>query len=91
MNMNAEQHDNAYTQEHGKMTEAHVACRMLTLMREPCATPARHVWGSFGFCCNHFDEFMIALFDLKAAVELRRHHDLVASLGMRKKAADETK
>ena len=42
-----------------------------------CGNPACHHWGSVVFCCDHFDQFVAGLFDTRAAVNERRHVDVV--------------
>jgi hypothetical protein len=52
-------------------------CRIKELDGTSCLNRATHFWGTITFCCDHFDEFVIGMFDLSDEMRSRRHVDLL--------------
>lgn len=42
-----------------------------------CRARANHQWGPLFFCCEHFDELVTAMFEIRGAMLDRQHADFV--------------
>ena|SRR5579872_1557766 len=42
-----------------------------------CVKPGNHQWGPVVFCCDHFNEFVAGMLDLKDAVNAAQHRYFV--------------
>jgi hypothetical protein len=52
-------------------------CEMKMPDGSRCPELAVHHWGPVNFCCPHFDDLVMALYDLQGAVSENRHEALV--------------
>jgi hypothetical protein len=51
-----------------------------------CTARATHHWGAVLFCCDHFDEFIVAMFDLNRGLSTQAHRDFVSLFDERTKS-----
>jgi hypothetical protein len=52
-------------------------CKFTRIPGVPCGLPAPHKWGPIDLCCEHFDELVTAMFEIKGAIQDRQHQDFV--------------
>lgn len=42
-----------------------------------CGDPAPHIWGGLRLCCEHFDQLVTAMFEIRGLIHDRQHQDFV--------------
>ena len=62
-----------------------MGCTFRNPDKRECGNPASHKWGPVAMCCDHFDQFVAGLLDLKDAITERRHIDIVEEYNRRMK------
>jgi hypothetical protein len=44
---------------------------------ETCGQPAPHIWGALRLCCEHFDQLVTAMFEIRGLIHDRQHKDFL--------------
>ena len=60
-----------------------MGCAIRLPDKSSCTKVATHRWGPVEFCCEHFDQFVDGLFDLRDAFRARRHIHIVEEYNRR--------
>lgn len=60
----------------GHVRDLSLECQIKTKGKQ-CGKAATHHWGPVRFCCDHFDQFIAAMFDLNAEANKEMHKEFV--------------